>query len=136
VVGTSTQMFGTNGVVRAPNGSIEVPGSIEVVHPDGRDDQVDCGLTPHSWTQNKRAIRVYFRASYGADKWRHDLFRGSAEGNDSGVRSFDGHGRRSPSSPAASCGRASTTACSTTNRRAPAAIRSPSTISPAARSWR
>jgi hypothetical protein len=90
VVGTSTQMFGTNGVVRAPNGSIEVPGSIEVVHPDGRDDQVDCGLTPHSWTQNKRAIRVYFRASYGADKWRHDLFRGSAEGTDSGVRSFDG----------------------------------------------
>ena len=90
VVGSYTQIFGSNGVVRAGNGTIEVPGSIEVVHPDGRDDQVDCGLTPHSWTQDKRSMRVYFRATYGADKWRHDLFRDSAEGNDSGVRSFDG----------------------------------------------
>ncbi|MFY9342003.1 MAG: lamin tail domain-containing protein [Planctomycetota bacterium] len=90
VVAPYTQMFGTSGVVRAPNGSIEVPGSIEVMHPDGRDDQVDGGLTPHSWTQNKRPIRVYFRASYGADKWRHDLFRSSAEGNGIGITSFDG----------------------------------------------
>ncbi|MCU0865002.1 MAG: lamin tail domain-containing protein [Planctomycetes bacterium] len=90
VVGNATQIFGTNGVVRAPNGSIEVPGSIEIVHPDGRDDQVDCGLTPHSWQQNKRSMRIYLRQSYGADKWRHDLFRDSAEGTDSGVRSFDG----------------------------------------------
>jgi len=90
VVAPYTQMFGSNGVVRAGNGTIEVPGSIEVVHPDGRDDQVDCGLTPHSWTQNKRSIRVYFRSTYGADKWRHDLFRGSAEGNGVGIKSFDG----------------------------------------------
>lgn len=90
VVAPYSTMFGSNGVVRAPNGTIEVPGSIEVVHPDGRDDQVDCGLTPHSWTQNKRSIRVYFRASYGNDKWRHDLFRASAEGNDVGISSFDG----------------------------------------------
>jgi len=90
VVGEYNSIFGTSGVVRAPNGSLEAPGSIEVVHPDGRDDQVDCGLTPHSWQQNKRSIRVYFRATYGDDKWRHDLFRASAEGNDSGVTSFDG----------------------------------------------
>jgi hypothetical protein len=89
VVGNYTQMFGVNGVIRATNGSIEVPGSIEVMHPDGRDDQVDCGLTPHSWIQNKRSIRVYFRSLYGADKWRHDLFRGSAEGAGIGITSFD-----------------------------------------------
>ncbi|MBL8755323.1 MAG: chitobiase/beta-hexosaminidase C-terminal domain-containing protein [Planctomycetes bacterium] len=90
VVAPHLQMFGSSGVVRAANGSIEVPGSIEVVHPDGRDDQVDCGLTPHSWTQNKRSIRVYFRATYGNDKWRHDLFRNSAEGQGVGISSFDG----------------------------------------------
>lgn len=90
VVANATQVFGTSGLVRAANGSIEVPGSIEVVHPDGRDDQVDCGLTPHSWTQNKRSLRVYFRSIYGDDKWRHDLFRDSVEGQGIGITSFDG----------------------------------------------
>lgn len=90
VVGDATQIFGSSGVLRAANGSIEVPGSIEVMHPDGRRDQVDCGLTPHSWTQNKRSIRVYFRSQYGADKWRHDLFRDAPEGHAVGVQSFDG----------------------------------------------
>ncbi|MBM4061983.1 MAG: hypothetical protein FJ265_12940, partial [Planctomycetes bacterium] len=90
VVGAYTQVFGSGGLLRGSTGSIEIPGSIEVMHPDGRDDQVDCGLVPHSWTQHKRAIRVYFRSSYGNDKWRHDLFRGAAEGNASGVTSFDG----------------------------------------------
>lgn len=90
VVGNYTQIFGSSGLLRAANGTIEVPGSIEVMHPDGRRDQVDCGLTPHSWTQNKRSIRVYFRSQYGADKWRHDLFRESPEGHAVGVKSFDG----------------------------------------------
>lgn len=90
VVANATQVFGANGLVRGANGSIEVPGSIEVVHPDGRDDQVDCGLTPHSWTQDKRSLRVYFRTQYGNDKWRHDLFRESAEGQSIGITSFDG----------------------------------------------
>ncbi|MBK8100456.1 MAG: lamin tail domain-containing protein [Planctomycetes bacterium] len=90
VVGEHAQIFGSNGVLFAANSSIEVPGSIEVMHPNGRDDAARCGLTPHSWTQNKRSIRVYFRASYGDDKWRHDLFRDSAEGAGSGVTSFDG----------------------------------------------
>lgn len=90
VVGNYTHVFGTSGLLRANNGSIEIPGSIEVMHPDGRDDQVDCGLTPHSWIQNKRSIRVYFRATYGNDKWRHDLFRESPEGHAVGVTSFDG----------------------------------------------
>lgn len=89
VVTDYTSMFGSNGVVRAPSGSIEAPGSIEVMHPDGRDDQAACGLTPHSWQQWKRSVRIYFRAQYGDDKWRHDLFRSSAEGNDAGVKSFD-----------------------------------------------
>jgi len=90
VVGTYANIFSSSGLVRAANGTIEVPGSIEVMHPDGRDDQVDCGLTPHSWTQDKRSIRVYFRSLYGSDKWRHDLFRESPEGQGSGITSFDG----------------------------------------------
>jgi hypothetical protein len=90
VVGNYTHVFGSSGLLRANNGTIEIPGSIEVMHPDGREDQVDCGLTPHSWIQNKRSIRVYFRTAYGDDKWRHDLFRESAEGHGIGVKSFDG----------------------------------------------
>lgn len=80
VVGDATQIFGSSRLLRAANGSIEVPGSIEVMHPDGRRDQVDCGFTPRSWTQNKRSIRAYFRSQYGADKWRHDLFRNAPQG--------------------------------------------------------
>ncbi len=90
VVASYAQVFGTNGVLLANNSSIEVPGSIEVMHTSGRHDQVDCGLTPHSWIQTKRSLRVYFRALYGNDKWRHDLFRDAAEGHAVGVTSFDG----------------------------------------------
>jgi hypothetical protein len=90
VVAAHNSVFGSGGLLTAANGSIELPASIEVMHPDGRDDQVDCGITPHSWTQAKRSMRVYFRATYGADKWRHDLFRGAAEGHGNGVTSFDG----------------------------------------------
>lgn len=89
VVASHGQVFGSGGLLTAGNGSIEVPGSIEIMHPDGRDDQADCGLVPHSWAQAKRALRVYFRASYGDDKWRHDLFRDSVEGGAIDVTSFD-----------------------------------------------
>lgn len=89
VVASYNSVFGNNGLLTAGNGTIEVPGSIEVMHPDGRCDQADCGLVPHSWAQQKRAMRVYFRATYGDDKWRHDLFRRSAEGAAIDVTSFD-----------------------------------------------
>lgn len=90
VVADHARVFGTGGLLTASQGTIEVPGSIEVVFPGGGDDQVDCGLTPHSWIQQKRSMRVYFRSQYGNDKWRFDLFRDAAEGHAVGVTSFDG----------------------------------------------
>lgn len=89
VVANYNSVFGNGGLLTASQGVIEIPGSIEILHTDGRDDQVDCGLVPHSWAQAKRSMRVYFRATYGADKWRHDLFRNSAEGAATDVTSFD-----------------------------------------------
>ncbi len=90
VVAEHAHVFLSGGILTAGQGTIEVPGSIEIMHLGGRDDQVDCGLTPHSWIQQKRSMRVYFRTQYGADMWRHDLFRASAEGHAVGVKSFDG----------------------------------------------
>lgn len=90
VVADHTRVFGGSGLLFASQGAIEIPGSIEIMHLGGRDDQVDCGLTPHSWIQLKRSMRVYFRTQYGADKWRHDLFRDAVEGHAVGVGSFDG----------------------------------------------
>jgi hypothetical protein len=89
VAASYSSVFGSSGLLRASSGAIEVPGSIEVMHPDGRDDQADCGIEPHSWAQQKRALRVHFSATFGDDKWRHDLFRAAAEGAAIDVTSFD-----------------------------------------------
>jgi len=91
VVTALDDMFGGNGLMSAPASSIEKPGSIEVIYPDGRSGaQADCGFKPHSHVLRKRSLRVYFRDSaYGVGQFKHDLFADAAEGVDARTTRFD-----------------------------------------------
>jgi len=91
VVTSVNDMFGSNSLMNATASSIERPGSIEVIHPDGRAAaQANCGFKPHSHILRKRSLRVYFRGgSYGVGALHHDLFPDPVEGADSRVRRFD-----------------------------------------------
>ncbi len=91
VVTSVNDMFGTNSLMTASASSIEKPGSIEVIHPDGRSGvQANCGFKPHSHILRKRSLRVYFRgAVYGVGALHHDLFPDAVEGVDARVRRFD-----------------------------------------------
>ena len=54
---------------------VEKPISVEVIYPDGSHEQVDGGIQAHSHNRLKRSLRLYFRASYGPDKFDTKLFR-------------------------------------------------------------
>jgi hypothetical protein len=91
VVTELNDMFGSNSLMNAPATSIERPGSIEIIYPDGRTGaQANCGFKPHSHVLRKRSLRVYFRgASYGVGAFHFDLFKDALEGNEGRVRRFD-----------------------------------------------
>lgn len=91
VVTSVDDMFGTSGLLRAAASTIEKPGSIEIIYPDGRDGaQANCGFKPHSHVLRKRSLRAYFRGTqYGTGRFKHDLFKDAVEGLDSRVRDFD-----------------------------------------------
>src|SRR5690606_25442335 len=84
-------MFGSNGLLSAPAGSVEKAGAIEIIYPDGRNGkQAPCGFKPHSHVLRKRSLRVYFRNSqYGVGQFKHDLFRDAVEGFDARAARFD-----------------------------------------------
>ncbi|HLU39311.1 MAG TPA: lamin tail domain-containing protein, partial [Planctomycetota bacterium] len=91
VVMSVDDMFGGNGLMTAPASSVEKPGSVEIIYPDGRDgSQADCGFKPHSHVLRKRSFRLYFRESqYGVGRWKHDLFNNAVEGVDARSARFD-----------------------------------------------
>jgi len=91
VVTSVPDMFGAGGLMTAQASTIERPGSIEIIYPDGRDGaQAACGFKPHSHVLRKRSLRAYFRGSvYGTGRFKHDLFRDAVEGVDFRARDFD-----------------------------------------------
>jgi hypothetical protein len=91
VVTTLEDMFGSGGLLSASASSVEKPGSIEIIYPDGRDGaHAPCGFKPHSHVLRKRSLRAYFRDdTYGVGQFKHDLFRDAVEGVDARVQRFD-----------------------------------------------
>ncbi|MBN1676019.1 MAG: CotH kinase family protein, partial [Kiritimatiellae bacterium] len=46
--------------------TLEKPGSVELIYPDGRAGfQIDCGIKPHSGCDHKRSLRLLFKSNYG-----------------------------------------------------------------------
>lgn len=71
----------------------EIPVSIEMIFPDGRDGfHVDAGIERFGGqytVYEKHALRVSFKASYGPKRLKFDLFSDTPYGGDTAVKSFD-----------------------------------------------
>ncbi|MEZ5330307.1 MAG: lamin tail domain-containing protein [Verrucomicrobiales bacterium] len=62
------------------SGDVEVPGSVEMIFPDGSEGfHVPCGVKEFGGTYTdwrKKSFRLYFRGEYGAAKLRYPVFAG------------------------------------------------------------
>ncbi|MFP6878496.1 MAG: lamin tail domain-containing protein [Roseibacillus sp.] len=71
----------------------EIPVSIEMIFPDGRDGfQADAGIERFGGQYTlypKHALRVSFKESYGPKRLKFDLFSDTPYGGDTAVKSFD-----------------------------------------------
>ncbi len=71
----------------------EIPVSIEMIFPDGRDGfQLDAGVERFGGqytVYDKHALRVSFKEIYGKKKLKFDLFSDTPYGSDTAVESFD-----------------------------------------------
>ncbi|MBN1669829.1 MAG: fibronectin type III domain-containing protein [Kiritimatiellae bacterium] len=68
----------------------EVPGSLELIYPDGRPGfQIDCGLKSHTGIDRKRTIRLLFKSNYGGPvKLEYPFFEDAPVNASSAIRSF------------------------------------------------
>lgn len=73
------------------DGEAEKKTSIELLYAndDSKNEQVDCGIEPHSHNRLKRSMRLSFKRIYGKARWESDIFRNSVVGAESAVDEFD-----------------------------------------------
>ena len=89
-----SDLFGANGLYAnggsGQNGPWRRPGSLELIHPDGRPGfQINCGLSPHSHVVRKRSLNLYFQLEFGPGKLHYPLFADAPLHGDSAVDEFD-----------------------------------------------
>ncbi|MEM8583440.1 MAG: chitobiase/beta-hexosaminidase C-terminal domain-containing protein [Bacteroidota bacterium] len=73
------------------DGNAEKKTSIELLYADGitENEQVDCGVEPHSHFRLKRSMRLSFKSQYGESMWESDIFRNAALGGETAVDELD-----------------------------------------------
>ena len=73
------------------DGDAEKKTSIELLYADNdsQNEQVDCGIEPHSHFRLKRSMRLSFKKEYGPSKWNSDIFRNAILGGESATDELD-----------------------------------------------
>ena len=80
-------IFGPTGFYDSDD--VEHACSIEILYPDGKDEQSNAGIEGHSHTRLKRSLRLNFRSIYGDPKLKSNLMEKAPLNGDTAVDDFD-----------------------------------------------